>query len=71
LDSGSTGISQHNYVFVVENETARLHEVSLGHESEGRVEIIKGAGLGDLVVARGLHQLKDGDKVQIVKHGGI
>jgi RND family efflux transporter MFP subunit len=71
MESGSAGASQHNYVFVIENETSRLREVSLGHESEGMVEIIKGVVLGDLVVERGMHQLKDGDRVKIVKRGGI
>lgn len=71
MESGSAESSQHNFVFVIEDETARLRAVRLGHESEGMLEIIKGVGLGDLVVARGLHQLKDGDKVKIVKQGGI
>ncbi len=69
--SGNAETSQHNYVFVIENETARIREVDLGHESGDTVEIIKGVSQGELVVTRGLHQLKDGDKVSIVNQGGM
>ena len=64
--SGNSEASQHNYLFVIEDETARRREVGLGHESGGIVEITHGVSPGELVVTRGLHQIKDGDKVKIV-----
>ena len=58
--------SRRNYLFIIEGETARMREVSLGHGSEDIVEIREGVKKGEQVVTRGLHQLKDGDRVRIV-----
>ncbi len=66
-ETGKQGISQHHYLFVIEGNTAHMREVQLGHESEGILEIRSGVKAGERVVTRGLHQLKDGDKVKIVQ----
>lgn len=57
---------QRNYLFIIEDETARMREVSLGHESGDIIEILHGVKKGERIVTQGLHQLKDGDRVRIV-----
>ncbi len=64
--SGQVGVSQINYLFVVKEGRAHRRKVSLGHESGRVVEVREGVEEGEHVVIRGLHQLKDGDKITVV-----
>jgi HlyD family secretion protein len=61
---------QRCYLFVIEGDTVKLCEVSTGYESDGKMEIREGVKKDEKVVTRGLHRLKEGDKVEIVNPGG-
>jgi len=65
--SSGTEICQINYVFVVEDGTAHMRTVMLGHESDGMVEVCDGVSMGEQVVTRGLNQLTDADRVTVMK----
>lgn len=65
--SSKGGVLKSNYLFVVENGTARMRTIVLGHESGTAVEVSKGLKQGEQVVIRGLHQLKDGDGVKVIE----
>jgi multidrug efflux pump subunit AcrA (membrane-fusion protein) len=69
--NSETGICQVNYVFVVEDGTAHMRTVTLGHESDTMVEVCDGISMGEQLVIRGLNQLNDGDRVTVVKGEGI
>jgi HlyD family secretion protein len=69
--SSETEICQVNYVFVFEDGTVHMRQVSLGHESNTMVEVCDGVSMGEQVVIRGLNQLNDGDRVTLVKGEGI
>jgi len=69
--NSETGIRQVNHVFVVEDETAHMRTVTLGHESDTMVELCDGVTMGEQVVIRGLNKLNDGDRVTVVKGEGI
>jgi HlyD family secretion protein len=69
--NSETEIGQVNYVFVVEDGTAHMRKVSLGHESDTMVEVCDGVKVGEQVVIRGVNQLNDGDRVTVVKGEGI
>jgi membrane fusion protein, multidrug efflux system len=56
---------EENAVFVVENETAKRREVKIGIENGGRVEIISGVKLGEMVITSGQNGLPDGAKVTL------
>lgn len=62
-------VRQNHYLFIVKNERAYKRKVKLGHESGPFVEIREGVELGDQVIIRGVHLLRDGDRV-IVTHSG-
>ena len=69
--NSETGICQVNRVFVVEDGTAHMRTVTLGHESDKMVEVCDGVSMGEQVVIRGLNKLNDGDRVTVVKGEGI
>ena len=52
-------------LFVVAGTTAKLRAVETGAVSGDLVEIVKGVGAGDQLVARGGFNLKDGDTVAV------
>ncbi len=56
------------YVFVADGDIARRVKVSVGYESESQVEIRRGLSLGDRVVVAGQGALRDGAKMNIVRH---
>lgn len=68
--SGKGGVARNNYLFVVENGRARIRTVLLGHESGTVVEVTEGLNRDERVVTRGLHQLKDGDRVTVIEPEG-
>ena len=53
------------FVFVVENDTARMVKVRSGIESNTEIEITEGLKSGDQVVVLGQENLKDGAKVKM------
>lgn len=56
-----------NSVFVVRDGLATRQTVSLGHASEGEVEVREGLSEGDQVVITGQRGLRDGASVRIVR----
>ncbi|GLI39858.1 efflux RND transporter periplasmic adaptor subunit [Geobacter hydrogenophilus] len=52
-------------LFVVAGTTAKLRQVETGAVSGDSVEIVKGVGAGEQIVARGGFNLKDGDAVSV------
>lgn len=58
------------YVFVVENDTARYVEIGTGLTGSGVTEVTSGLGAGDLLVTVGQAYLSDGDAVRIVSGEG-
>ncbi len=55
------------YVFVVQGNKAVKKEITVGLESDQRVEVISGIKSGDMVITKGQAYLEDGDQVQIVR----
>jgi len=53
------------YVYIVENNIAKLRNVKIGIRSADRVEISEGVQKGDLVVVLGQQRLYDGAQVRI------
>ncbi|WP_129596144.1 efflux RND transporter periplasmic adaptor subunit [Anaerophilus nitritogenes] len=54
-------------VFVVNKNTSKSKEVSLGLDNGKEVEIIKGLNEGDVIVTKGQNYLDEGSKVKIKK----
>jgi RND family efflux transporter MFP subunit len=55
------------YIFTVENNKAVKKEVKLGEILNNEIEIINGVRYGDKVITDGAKNLKDGEKVKIIK----
>lgn len=53
-------------VFVVENNTAKLRNVTLGTESGIYVQVLNGLNVGDVLVVNGQNNLEDNTKVEIL-----
>jgi hypothetical protein len=53
------------YLYVIENETARLRKVTPGIRSREMIEIAFGVTEGDLIVRSGKETLEDGVTVTI------
>lgn len=59
------------YVFAVESDKAKRHEVRTGRRKPGYVEILGGLNEGQVVIADGLVGLQDGNAVKVVgDYGG-
>lgn len=56
-----------NYVFVVEDHTAKKKKVTLGIREDNRIEILDGLKEGDLVIVFGQQGLKDETSVEIAQ----
>ncbi|WP_412464074.1 efflux RND transporter periplasmic adaptor subunit [Flavobacterium mekongense] len=56
-----------NQIFVVENDIAKLKNVTAGRILGDKVEILNGLSDGDTVVVTGQINLQDGNKVEIIK----
>lgn len=54
-----------NYVFLVEDNTAKKKNVTLGVHDDGNVEITQGVSFGDKIIVFGQQGLKDGTSVEI------
>lgn len=57
--------SGQNFVFLVQSDTARRREVSIGERRWGLVEIARGVAAGDTVVIAGQQRLRDGSAVRL------
>ena len=53
------------FVFRVEEGLLRRTRVTLGAESEGRVEVLEGVNGGETIVARDVSSLEDGQRVRV------
>jgi len=63
-------IGRSNYVYLIENNHARLVKIEIGQRLRGRVEITSGLSEGDTVVTAGQLRLYDGAEVVIVEPAG-
>lgn len=54
-----------NYVFLVEDSTAKKKKVTLGVHDDGNVEITEGVSFGDKIIVFGQQGLKDGTPVEL------
>lgn len=58
-----TPAGERQFVFVVADGRAERREVTIGERLEGLVEVISGLNVGELVIVRGIQQVKDGAAV--------
>jgi RND family efflux transporter MFP subunit len=61
---GSTRTPQ---VYIVENKTAKLRNISIGSQFKTFVEVLDGLNEGDLIVTSGQNLIQDNFRVEIVK----
>lgn len=59
------GMEPHQYVYVVEGDTARQRKVRLGLREANDYEVLEGLNAGDPVVIMGQQRLRDGVKVAV------
>ena len=57
-----------SYVFVIEENIAKLKEVNLGISSKGMIQVLSGIDSDDRVVTLGHEKLKDGSKIKIIEN---
>lgn len=55
------------YVYVANGETAKRTKVTLGYETDGKVEVRQGLSAGQQVVVAGQGALKEGSKIKVVQ----
>ena len=58
----------YSYVFVIDENIAKLKEVDLGIGSNGMIQILSGINSEDKVVTLGHEKLKDGSKIKILEN---
>ena len=58
----------YSYVFIADDDTAKLKKVSLGITNNGKTQIIDGIKPSDFVITLGHEKLKDGSKIKIIKN---
>jgi hypothetical protein len=58
----------YSYVFIVDDNIAKLKKVSLGVTSNGKIQILDGIKSKDSVVTLGHEKLKDGSKIKIIEN---
>ena len=56
----------YNYVFVVEEDVAKLKKITTGVTDDGKTQILEGIKSNDLVVTLGQEKLKDGSKIKLI-----
>ena len=54
-----------NVVYVVQDDTADAREIEIGESLGGRVEVLSGLEVGEVVVVRGNERLRPGAKIRI------
>ena len=58
----------YSYVFVIDENVAKLKKVNLGITSNGMIQILSGLKSNDKVVTLGHEKLKDGSKIRIIEN---
>ena len=58
----------YSYVFVIDENVAKLKKVNLGITSNGMIQILSGLKSNDKVVTLGHEKLKDGSKIKIIEN---
>ena len=58
----------YSYVFVIDEDVAKLKKVNLGIRSNGMIQILNGLKSNDKVVTLGHEKLKDGSKIKIIEN---
>ena len=58
----------YSYVFIADNDTAKLKKVILGITNNGKTQIIDGIEPSDYVITLGHEKLKDGSKIKIINN---
>ena len=58
----------YSYVFVIDENVAKLKKVNLGITSNGMIQILSGLKSNDMVVTLGHEKLKDGSKIKIIEN---
>lgn len=58
----------YSYVFIADNDTAKLRKVILGITNNGKTQIIDGIEPSDFVITLGHEKLKDGSKIKIINN---
>lgn len=66
-ETGTQQNSRKYFIFVVENNRAKIKEVSVGLTSSGRAEITKGLTVNDQVIVVGNNIVQDGQLVSVVE----
>ena len=59
-------INSNHFVYIVENDIARLKEVSIGIRSQDMIEIESGLNAKDKIIFLGQEKLKDGSKINVI-----
>lgn len=54
------------YTYIIDNDSAKRRQVTLGKEMDAIVEVLSGLEIGNQLVVKGMGRLKDGSRVQIV-----
>lgn len=67
-ETGETYTEIRHYVFIVENDSAKMVRVDTGLESQNKIEITQGLNYGQKVIIIGQKIVKDGQKVSIIKN---
>ena len=55
-----------SYVFVADNDVAKLKKIIVGVNNNGKTQILDGISSDDLIVTLGHEKLKDGSKIQLI-----
>tara|TARA_B100001059_G_scaffold225797_1_gene253402 strand:+ start:1094 stop:1999 length:906 start_codon:yes stop_codon:yes gene_type:complete len=58
----------YSYVFIIDDNIAKLKKVNLGITSNGKIQVLDGIKSQDSVVTLGHEKLKDGSKIKIIKN---
>ncbi|MCL1077585.1 efflux RND transporter periplasmic adaptor subunit [Parashewanella spongiae] len=61
-----------NYaIYVIDNGKANQKDVTIGYQQDGLVEILSGVNLGEQIVIRGQHNLKDQSDVEVINSAEV
>ena len=58
----------YSYVFIIDEDVAKLKKVNLGITSNGMIQILSGLKSNDKVVTLGHEKLKDGSKIKLIEN---
>ncbi len=60
-------VNEVEYVWLVVGGKASKKEVEIGQHADGKVEIISGIKVDDLLILRGFDSLKNGEEIEVIK----